>query len=76
MGWWDLVLQLFSALIFMFAVRETAHRLQLLMKELRTECLLHRFQARKGVQILTLMAISIGPAGYYGLQLLRELGWM
>jgi hypothetical protein len=70
----DLLLVLFSALIFAFAVHETADRLGLLSRELRRECRRGRFHAKKGVRIVTLMAISIGPAGYYGIQLLREIG--
>ena len=74
MSGWDFVLELFSALIFVFAVRESRHSVRLLVKKLRTECDLCRLDARKALRIVTRMAISIGPAGYYGMHLLREFG--
>lgn len=71
---------LFSILIFVFATTESVHRCRHVARKLVRQIAVNKCHPRKMVVISVLLAvsglISLGPAGYYGLNLLAALGWI
>ena len=59
----------FLMLIVLFAVEETHHRLRAASRLFRRHWRHHEF--KKLLPTLVLMAASIGPAGYYGSELVQ-----
>jgi len=74
-------LLIFSVLIFAFAMEEGAHRCKRVFREIMTQLQLKKRRPRKMILISLAFLIAsafvgMGPAGYYGLNLLYVLGVM